>query len=68
MKVKFNIFISICVFFLLENVDMDQIIFVCFLKVIMKEGFGENLFWDWCYDKQGNKIDLFVLNDFIYGG
>ena len=33
-----------------------------------KEGFGENLFRDWRYDKQGNKIESFVLNDPTYGG
>lgn len=39
-----------------------------FLKATTKEGFGENLFRDWRYDKQGNKIDSFVLNDPTYSG
>ena len=68
MKAKFNILTSTCVPLPLENVDTDQIIPARFLKATTKEGFGENLFRDWCYDKQGNKIDSFVLNDPTYGG
>ena len=52
----------------LENVDTDQIIPARFLKATDKKGFGENLFRDWRYDKQGNKISSFVLNDPTYGG
>jgi len=52
----------------LENVDTDQIIPARFLKATDKEGFGENLFRDWRYDKQGNPIKDFVLNDSRYGG
>ena len=52
----------------IENVDTDQIIPARFLKATTKEGFGENLFRDWRYDKQGNKIESFVLNDPTYGG
>ena len=61
MKQKFNIITSTCVPLPLENVDTDQIIPARFLKATTKEGFGENLFRDWRYDKQGNKIDSFVL-------
>ena len=68
MKAKFNILTSTCVHLKLENVDTDQIIPARFLKATTKEGFGENLFRDWRYDKQGNKIDSFVLNDPTYGG
>ena len=68
MKAKFNILTSTCVPLPLENVDTDQIIPARFLKATTKEGFGENLFRDWRYDKQGNKIDSFVLNDPTYGG
>ena len=64
MKAKFNILTSTCVPLPLENVDTDQIIPARFLKATTKEGFGENLFRDWRYDKQGNKIDSFVLNDY----
>ena len=67
MKAKFNILTSTCVPLPLENVDTDQIIPARFLKATTKEGFGENLFRDWRYDKQGNKIDSFVLNDHIWG-
>ncbi|MDD4609013.1 MAG: 3-isopropylmalate dehydratase small subunit [Bacteroidaceae bacterium] len=68
MKTKFNIVRSTCVPLPLENVDTDQIIPARFLKATTKEGFGENLFCDWRYDKQGNKIDSFVLNNPLYGG
>ena len=68
MKQKFNIINSTCVPLPLENVDTDQIIPARFLKATTKEGFGENLFRDWRYDKQGNKIESFVLNDPTYGG
>ncbi|MDR2473966.1 MAG: 3-isopropylmalate dehydratase small subunit [Tannerella sp.] len=46
-----------------ENVDTDQIIPARFLKATTKEGFGDNLFRDWRYDKQGNPVPDFVLND-----
>lgn len=68
MKQKFNIITSTCVPLPLENVDTDQIIPARFLKATDKEGFGENLFRDWRYDKNGNKIESFVLNDPKYGG
>ncbi len=68
MKQKFNIIESTCVPLPLENVDTDQIIPARFLKATTREGFGENLFRDWRYDKQGNKIDSFVLNNPTYGG
>ena len=68
MKEKFEILRSTCVPLPLENVDTDQIIPARFLKATTKEGFGENLFCDWRYDKQGNKIESFVLNNPVYGG
>jgi 3-isopropylmalate/(R)-2-methylmalate dehydratase small subunit len=68
MKEKFGILRSTCIPLPLENVDTDQIIPARFLKAITKEGFGENLFRDWRYDKQGNKIASFVLNDPKYSG
>ena len=52
----------------LENVDTDQIIPARFLKATTKEGFGENLFRDWRYDKDGRPIASFVLNDPKYSG
>lgn len=68
MKQKFNILTSICIPLPLENVDTDQIIPARFLKATTKEGFGENLFRDWRYDKNGEKIADFVLNDPKYSG
>ena len=68
MKAKFDVITSTCVPLPLENVDTDQIIPARFLKATTREGFGENLFRDWRYDKEGNKIDSFVLNDPTYGG
>ena len=68
MKEKFEILRSTCIPLPLENVDTDQIIPARFLKATTKEGFGENLFRDWRYDKQGNKIETFVLNDLRYSG
>ena len=68
MKQKFDIITSTCVPLPLENVDTDQIIPARFLKATDKEGFGKNLFRDWRYDKEGNPIEGFVLNDPTYGG
>ena len=68
MKEKFEIVRSTCVPLSLENVDTDQIIPARFLKATTKEGFGENLFRDWRFDKEGNPIESFVLNDPRYGG
>ncbi|MDR3118149.1 MAG: 3-isopropylmalate dehydratase small subunit [Mediterranea sp.] len=68
MKEKFNILTSTCVPLPLENIDTDQIIPARFLKATTKEGFGDNLFRDWRYDKQGNKVGSFVLNNPVYGG
>lgn len=68
MKQKFNILTSTCIPLPLENVDTDQIIPARFLKATTKEGFGENLFRDWRYDKNGEKIADFVLNDPKYSG
>ena len=67
-KQKFDVITSTCVPLPLENVDTDQIIPARFLKATDKEGFGENLFRDWRYDKEGNLIKDFVLNDPTYSG
>lgn len=68
MKQKFSILRSRCVPLPVENVDTDQIIPARFLKSTSREGFGENLFRDWRYDKDGNPIPGFVLNDPRYSG
>lgn len=52
----------------IENVDTDQIIPARFLKATSKEGFGDNLFRDWRYDKNNQPIASFVLNDPTYKG
>lgn len=59
---------STCVPLPLENVDTDQIIPARFLKATSKEGFGDNLFRDWRYDKDGRPIEGFVLNDKKFSG
>ena len=51
-----------------ENVDTDQIIPARFLKATSKEGFGDNLFRDWRYDKDGTLKKDFVLNNPVYQG
>lgn len=52
----------------IENVDTDQIIPARFLKAITKEGFGDNLFRDWRYNKDGSEVQDFVLNNPVYKG
>ncbi len=68
MKQKFDIIRSTCVPLPLENVDTDQIIPARYLKATDKEGFGQNLFRDWRYHKDGTPVKDFVLNDPTYGG
>jgi len=68
MKEKFEILKSTCVPLPLENVDTDQIVPARFLKATSKEGFGNNLFRDWRYDKKGDKNPEFVLNNPTYSG
>ena len=68
MNEKFTILRSTCVPLPLENVDTDQIIPARFLKATTKEGFGDNLFYDWRYDKQGQPLPSFVLNNPAYAG
>lgn len=52
----------------IENVDTDQIIPARFLKATTREGFGDNLFADWRYDKEGKPKADFVLNNPTYSG
>lgn len=68
MKEKFNIVTSTCVPLPLENVDTDQIIPARFLKATTRDGFGDNLFRDWRYDKEGIPDPDFVLNQETYQG
>ena len=70
MKQKFEVITSTCVPLPIENVDTDQIIPARFLKATTREEsfFGDNLFRDWRYDKNGQPISDFVLNNPAYSG
>lgn len=65
---KFVTLESTCVPLPIENVDTDQIVPARFLKATTREGFGDNLFADWRYDKSGNPKEDFVLNNPTYSG
>lgn len=52
----------------IENVDTDQIIPARFLKATDKNGFGDNLFADWRYNKDGSPKADFVLNNPSFKG
>lgn len=52
----------------IENVDTDQIIPARFLKATTRDGFGDNLFRDWRYDKENKPKADFVLNTDMYSG
>ncbi|GAA4279201.1 3-isopropylmalate dehydratase small subunit [Aquimarina mytili] len=52
----------------IENVDTDQIIPARFLKATNRDGFGENLFRDWRFHKDGSKNEEFVMNNPTYSG
>ena len=51
-----------------ENVDTDQIIPARFLKATDKLGFGDNVFRDWRYNKDGSVNEEFSLNNSNYSG
>ena len=65
---KFKTLTSTIIPLSVENVDTDQIIPARFLKATDKNGFGDNLFADWRYGKDGNPISSFVLNNPVYAG
>ncbi len=67
-KEKFQVLESTCVPLPFENVDTDQIIPARFLSATSRDGFGENLFRDWRYDKSGKPNGEFILNNPLYGG
>jgi 3-isopropylmalate/(R)-2-methylmalate dehydratase small subunit len=46
----------------IDNIDTDQIIPARFLKTISKAGLGDQLFFDWRYDADGNPKPDFLLN------
>ena len=51
---KFTTLYSTAATLEIENIDTDQIIPARFLKATTREGFGENAFYDWRYDDNGN--------------
>jgi 3-isopropylmalate/(R)-2-methylmalate dehydratase small subunit len=65
---KFSTIRSSCIPLAVENVDTDQIIPARFLKATTRDGFGENLFRDWRFDKNNKPIQDFVLNNSGYTG
>ena len=68
MRNKFTTLISTAVPLPIENIDTDQIIPARFLKATTREGFGENLFRDWRYDKEGAPKKEFVMNNPTFKG
>jgi 3-isopropylmalate/(R)-2-methylmalate dehydratase small subunit len=67
-KEKLDLLESTCVPLPLENIDTDQIIPARFLSATSREGFGDNLFRDWRFDRNGQPDKQFVLNDRRYSG
>ena len=65
---KFNIINSKAVPLNIDNVDTDQIIPARYLKATERKGFGDNLFRDWRYDSNNEKIQDFPLNKKDYSG
>ena len=65
---KFSTLCSTVVPLPIENVDTDQIIPARFLKATTREGFGENLFRDWRYDKNNRPKPDFALNNPVWSG
>lgn len=65
---KFTKIVSPAVPLPIENVDTDQIIPARFLKAVERKGFGDNLFRDWRYKKDGTPNPDFVLNNPKYSG
>lgn len=68
MLEKFTTLTSTAIPLPIENVDTDQIIPARFLKATTREGFGQQLFYDWRYDAHGNPKASFVLNSSVYKG
>ena len=65
---KFKTIKSIAMPFDKVNVDTDQIIPKQFLKLVQKTGFGQYLFYDWRFEKDGKPRADFVLNIPKYRG
>ena len=65
---KFQKLVSTVVPLPIENVDTDQIIPARFLKAVERKGFGDNLFRDWRYKKDGTPNSDFVMNQPRFSG
>jgi 3-isopropylmalate/(R)-2-methylmalate dehydratase small subunit len=65
---KFEKLVSRAVPLKIEDVDTDQIIPARFLKATERKGFGDNLFRDWRYNKDGSAKEDFPLNNNKYAG
>ncbi len=65
---RFSVINSQAVPLPIENVDTDQIIPARFLKAVERKGFGDNLFRDWRYEKDGSPKSDFPLNNPKYSG
>jgi len=65
---KFTKLISRAVPLATENIDTDQIIPARFLKATDTLGFGDNVFKDWRFHKDGSINESFALNNSNYSG
>lgn len=59
---KFIAFTSRLAPLAIDNIDTDQIIPARFLKTTSKAGLGDQLFYDWRYDANGNPKPDFIIN------
>lgn len=65
---KFTTLTSRAIPLAIENIDTDQIIPARFLKATDKQGFGDNVFRDWRFNKAGELDTDFSLNNRKYSG
>ena len=65
---KFTTLQSTAIPLAIENIDTDQIIPARFLKATDRNGFGENAFRDWRFNKDGSVNTDFALNQLEYSG
>ena len=63
---KFNTLTAVAAPMPLVNIDTDMIIPKQFLKTIHRSGLGKNLFDEMRFDREGNEISDFVLNQPAY--
>lgn len=59
---KFTTFTSRLAPLPIDNIDTDQVIPARFLKTTSKDGLGDQLFYDWRYDANGNPKPDFIIN------